>query len=157
MALPLLASPADLGALLGQTLADDDARARALLGRASTLVRTYTRQSWTTPVGTLPDDLPDAVREVTLSVAERAWRNPTGLRETAQAVGFSYSSGPAWSSDSGFYLSATDRMMLADYVAAPEGTATGLAVLATTKADRDPVGVWLPTAPGNPGDGIPWE
>lgn len=158
--LPPLADPAALGVLVGKDLADD-ARARALIARASTLVRSYTRRSWTVPASdppTVVDDLPDAVHDVALAVAERAYRNPTGDRTSVQAIGFGMTQGPASGVDAGIYLSRTDRDLLAPYVHAPTaGAVPGLATIATTKDDASDGTVWLPTAPQPSGGLIPWE
>lgn len=109
MALPPLATLEELAAEV-----DDDAvltsrRAPRLLARASALVRSFTGQTWVDENGDLVDDVPDAVVEVVLAAAARAWRNPSGVVQDT--------TGPftvRWSERSaeGIFLTDDERLML---------------------------------------------
>lgn len=134
-----LAGVSDLGDWLSETIAEDSAeakRAALCLRLASALVRKETGRTWLQADGALVDPLPDDVHLVTLYCAGRVYDN----REAQTTGGLDdYSEG--WKVDeSGAYLTASERNMLADYRnSRPFG---GLGSVATT---RDPD---APTVPG---------
>jgi hypothetical protein len=123
MTSPRLASTDALGVRLGVTLAGTDlARAGAVLDDASALIRWIATNAAEadTPgaAGWLTDDdppvldtanLPDIVVTVCLSVAERAWRNPDGLR--SESLG-SYAVTYAGSDLAGVFLTANERALI---------------------------------------------
>lgn len=112
MALPPLANVPALGAWVGEDIPADDARAEAVLSAASTLVRSYTGQTWVDEDGDL-QDVPDAAAAVTVQVAARLWRNPNGFL-TERVDDYSYQL-PERVAD-GLYLTQAEKDMLADLV-----------------------------------------
>lgn len=139
----------DLAAWTGATIADDDARATAVLKAASVLVRTYVGSDVAEEWGTVPDD----VATVVVQVAARVWFNPQGV--IADAID-DYSRRWEESPEAGVYLSPSERDMLSPYrTSAPKGVWT----LGTTRDDLytdeylDVVGQPNEPMPFLPGDG----
>jgi len=147
-----LAGVPALGDWLNETIAEDTAdakRALLCLRLASALVRDETGRSFLTADGALVDPVPDSVELVTLYCAGRVYDN----RE-AQTTGGVDDATEGWKVDeSGAYLTASERRMLARYRAS--GSGGGLGSVATTR-DAAPVdpGGRVPTP--TPGVEIPW-
>lgn len=113
-----------LGAWVGETLADEDPRATALLRAASYLVASEVG----TDVAEAWDEIPGEVASVVTQVAARVWFNPQGL------VGDSIDDYTRrWDSpESGVYLTQMERDILSRYrVKGPRGLWT----LGTTRGD----------------------
>lgn len=150
MALPSLAAVSDLAAWVGQAIPDADPRAGAVLSHASTKVRSFTGQTWVDDTNTLTD-VPDAVAQVVVRVASRAWLNPEGLDSVTLDDGTK-----RWGSLRGLVLTDEDRDDLSEFV--PIGGRTqGFGVIATTRGD-DPAfsTLYVPTAPEPSGEPFPW-
>jgi hypothetical protein len=139
MALPL-ATIADLEVRLGEPIGSlegtDLARAQAALSDASTLVRLECGASWADPT-----EVPEGVWLVTVGVALRVYRNPSGLR--SETVG-DYS----WSTDPAGTLTADERALLKAAMASAggAGVSSGALSLRTRSAYAEPVleSDWLP-------------
>lgn len=142
MALPALATVAELANWLGQTIADDDARAQAVLAAASTLVRGRAHENWVDAEGDLETEIPDGIGQVVVMVAARIWGNPTSASDLT--------TGPfkaAWTH--GFELTDAE----ADMVDAAIGATThgGIGVLQTTRGDLETSPVLICADEGLPG------
>ncbi|WP_329520512.1 hypothetical protein [Spirillospora sp. NBC_01491] len=112
MALPLLATPAELADEVDDASVADSPRAVRLLSRASALVRAYTGRTFTDDNGDLVEPVPDAVHEVVLAAAARAWRNPQGyVQDTTGPFTVRWSERTA----DGVYLTGDERMMLGSW------------------------------------------
>jgi hypothetical protein len=132
--LPPLASVKELGDFIGEPLdgQGEERRALAVLGYASTLVRSETGRDWTDQDGQL-SALPDAVAQVAVAVAARAYLNP----EAEYNAGIDdYTSGRKVD-EAGIYLTATERRML-DAVGASDSRKT--AGLGTVRVERGDLG-----------------
>ena len=108
MALPPLVRIADLSALSGAPIANDDPRAGAVLARVSALVRSYTGQTWVDENDDLAD-VPDDVQSVVLAVAERVWRNPAGAIQITKGP---FTTRLAEAAGEGLYLTETEKSIL---------------------------------------------
>lgn len=134
MALPSLASVSDLADWLGETIAEGDKRAAAVLQAASTLVRAYTGKDWlsSTDSSQLVDPIPDAVHTVTLAVAGRAWLRPGDFESTTETAGPFGETKRYVGDGSSLYLTKTEKLMLrVDSVT----TTRGIGVLSTTRGE----------------------
>ena len=143
------AEPADLAAWTGATIAEDDARALAVLKAASVLVRTYVgadaAEAWI--------EVPDDVETVVVQVASRVWFNPQGvIADTIDDYSRRWEDAP----EAGVYLSKSEQDMLSPYrTSAPKGVWT----LGTTRDDLytdqyiDVIGQPNEPMPFLPGDG----
>lgn len=138
-----LADVAALAARAGEQIAHDDAHALAVLGMASSLVRSYVGKTWESEL------VPDAAAQVTADVAFRAWSNPEGLIADAIDDG-----SRRWSERAaeGFYLTAANRTMLDSL----RSTRRGLWTLGTTRGDDVLDTIYVPTGPAPSGDPIPF-
>ena len=148
MALPPLATVSDLAAWLGRTIPDGDARAGAVLAHASTRIRQYVGLTWVDAAGEL-ETVPDAVAEVTVRVAARAYRNPEDLDSVTLDDGTK-----RWGSVRGLALTEGDREDLAPYRVGPG--ASGLGVLSTYREDPADSTLYVPTAPEPAGYPFPF-
>lgn len=146
--LPPLAAVSDLAKWTGQTIAEADPRAGAVLSHASNRVRVYTRMTWVTEGGELTD-VPDIVRDVVVRVAARAFRNPEDLDSVTLDDGTK-----RWGSVRGLVLTDEDREDLAEFrmVAPP----SGFGVVGTTRGDDFLSTIYVPTAPAPSGYPFPW-
>jgi hypothetical protein len=82
--LPPLASPEDLEARLGVTLAGADlSRAAAALDDASALIRQEAGEDWVDEAQEELLGVPDVVTAICLAAASRAFRNPDGATQTS--------------------------------------------------------------------------
>lgn len=122
---PPLAEVSDLAAWVGQDIPDSDPRAGAVLSAASTLVRAEAdpdvAAEWAMTTA------PDEVSMVVVQVAARVWLNPTGM--VAESVD-DYTA--RWAeSESGVYLTKTERDVLSKY----RTKAKGVWTLGTTRGD----------------------
>lgn len=108
MALPPLATVADLEARLGHPITDpaEQARANALLADASALVRFAAGQTWVDENDNLTV-VPDLAVTVTCQAALRGWYNPANI-ESAQLGAVSVRYGNAW-------LTAQETAQLAEF------------------------------------------
>lgn len=136
MALPPLATVADLEARLGRSVTDPDevARADAALADASTLARLEGRQDWWTAEGGLT--VPAAVVTVVLTAAKREVTNPDQV--ISDTVG-PFTRRRADGTTTGVYLTEGEKAIVRRYRA----TSPGLWTQPTT---RRPVGddtVWF--------------
>lgn len=111
MALPPLASTDDLEQYSGMSV--DPGRATAILAAASTLVRAYTSRTWVGADGEWETGVSevhqDIVKTVTLTVADRVYRNPTGASQ--EAVGPFSRSVAAWAAF-GMFLTDEEKELL---------------------------------------------
>ena len=150
MALPPLATVNDLSAWIGRSLTDtgETMRAEAVLSHASTRVRTYVGQSWVDESGEL-GDVPDVVRDVTVRVAARAFRNPEDLDSVTLDDGTK-----RWGAVRGLALTDEDREDLAAFL--DKTLPAGLGVLSTTRDDPAGSTLYVPTAPEPSGYPFPW-
>ncbi len=143
MALPPLVAVTELANWLGETIATTDARAAAVVNAASSLVRAYTAQDWldeTDP--TRLGVVPDAVHDVTLAVAGRAWQRSGDVESTSETAG-PFGETKRYVGDGGaLYLTKTDKLMLNAHRAS---TAGGIGVLSTTRAESSDT-VYYPVA-----------
>lgn len=140
-----LATPSDLAAFVEETISDEDARALSVLGMASALVAAYVARDYTEH-----EDVPEAVKGVTVDVASRVWMNPGGLtRDGVADVQHGYGE----RAHERFYLTPANRMVL-DRVRQPRRS--GLYTITTTRDDRLDARGFVPTAPGSPGQGMPF-
>jgi hypothetical protein len=119
------ADVAALAAWVGQTLANDDARALAVLSAASSIIEAEVGSDVVEEWETIPGD----VVAVTVQVAARVWWNPQGL--VADAID-DYSRRWENAGESGIYLTAGERDLLSKYrTSGPKGLWT----LGTTRGD----------------------
>jgi hypothetical protein len=126
MALPTLASVAELASWLNVPIQDGDARAVLVLESASGLARSAAGQTWVDGNQNL-DGVPDGVRAIVLTAAARAWHNPTGASQS--------STGPFQASyPSGVHLTDDERDALASYRTSAAG---GLWTISTTRGDME--------------------
>lgn len=107
MALPPLATVADMEARIGRAIEGDEnvARANALLADASALVRFEANRTWVDAETGELVGVPDYVVTLTVNAALRGWYNPAGI-ESAQLGAVSVRYGSAW-------LTNTERENLA--------------------------------------------
>ena len=140
----------DLSAWIGRSLIEtgDASRAGAVLSHASTRVRTYVGQSWVDESGEL-GDVPDVVRDVTVRVAARAFRNPEDLDSVTLDDGTK-----RWGAVRGLALTDEDREDLAQFLS--KTLPSGLGVLSTVRDDRADSTLYVPTAPEPSGYPFPW-
>lgn len=149
MTLPPLAEVSDLAAWVGREIPDADPRAGAVLSHASTRVRTYVRLSWVDEGGVLTE-VPDAVRDVVVRVAARAWRNPEDLDSVTLDDGTK-----RWGSVRGLVLTDEDREDLAEF--RKDGLPSGIGTVGTYRGDsgyQDTI--YVPTGPPPAGYPFPW-
>lgn len=138
MALPPLATVADLEAWIGESILDDaTTRAEGVLGAASTLVRSHTGRSWVDAEGALEvfdehhDDIWDALQTVTVQCAGRVWRNPDG---SLQPTTGPHSDRYLELLGEGLVLTPTEKSLLGTALGyATGGTQAGLWALSTTR------------------------
>ncbi len=144
-AMPLV-SVADLSDWVGEPIEDDQDQRRAgrVLTYAQTLVLTYLNRE-TVPAG---EELPPAVSNVILQVAARGYTNPMSYANERLD---DWGAGGAPVEEMGMYLTATEKRLLAPYVAGVNRT--GLGVVGTYRGDSGMPGGWVPTEDGAP---IPW-
>jgi hypothetical protein len=159
VALPSLVTVEELASWLGEAIAEDDARATAVLRGASALVRSETGRAWLTAAdpAALDTDTP-AIDEDALEVAQlvvkqaagRLWRNPAGLiQETTGPFSARYAEEAAL----GLYLTESEKGMLAGYGSG--SASTGLWALRTSRSvsgasDIDTEFVDVDPAPADP-------
>lgn len=143
-AMPLV-SVADLSDWVGEPIEDDQdqRRARRVLTYAETLVLTYLNRE-TVPAG---EELPPAVSNVILQVAARGYTNPMSYANERLD---DWGAGGAPVEEMGMYLTATEKRLLAPYVAGVNRS--GLGVVGTFR-DGPEIGGWVPAEDGAP---IPW-
>lgn len=151
MAIPALASVQELADWIGAPIdADtpDYRRAEQCLRIASALVRTETGKTWLDESGVLADPVDENAVMVTLYCAGRVFDNREGMtREGVDDYSGSYRV-----DESGAYLTATERRMLA-HLSAPAFGALG--TISTTRGDCLPDSTgWVPT--GTPNALFPW-
>jgi hypothetical protein len=126
MATAPFATPVDLAAWVGQSIASNDARALAVLAAASSVITAEVGSDVVEEWETVPDD----VAAVTVQVAARVWFNPQGL--VADAID-DYSRRWENGGESGVYLTAGERDLLSKYrTSGPKGLWT----LGTTRGDE---------------------
>lgn len=148
MALPPLASEADLAAWVGQADALSDPRAGAVLSAASSLVRAHTGQSWPDPEVSTP--VPDVVQAVVVQVAGRVWSNPDGLTSVTLDDGTR-----RWQPGStGLMLTDAEKELLAEF--SESGRPSGLGVISTTRGEPGGATIYVPTGPPPSGPPFPW-
>lgn len=104
----------DLATWLGQTIADDDARALLVVDSANGLVLDATPGS-----STWGGTWPSVASTVALGAAARAWVNPTGAQRQAQSTG-PFSDDRSWAEASGILLTDDEKDTLAG-LAPPAG------------------------------------
>lgn len=150
MALPSLATVSDLAAWVGRDIPESDPRAGAVLSHASTRVRTFARQTWTDDADALTD-VPDIVRDVTVRVAARAWRNPEDLDSVTLDDGTK-----RWGSVRGLVLTDEDREDLREYLPGNGTALSGFGVIATNRGEPVNGTLYVPTAPEPSGEPFPW-
>lgn len=137
-----LATPAELGAFVEESIEPDDARALSVLRIASNLVRAYL--GWAEdPEGALPE----AAVDVTVDVAARVWMNPAGLESDAIDDAQRRFGTQAHER---FYLTQANKLMLS-----PLRTRTGGLYTISVRDDRAADTIYVPTAPP-PGPMFPW-
>lgn len=157
MALPPLASVADLANLLHTPLTApaDDARAASLLVASSSLVRAESGSPWVDSNGDLVWDettdsrlllVQEVLTSVALAAAARAWNNPDGGTSRTETLG-PYTETVRYSEDAaGVYLTDDEQRAIARAVAAYRGSGSpGLWTLATTREDVETDTVFLAT------------
>ena len=143
-----IATAADLGAFVGEDIADGNARAEMLLRMASNLVRSHTGTAWGESDNAA---VPEAVSDVVIDVAARMWFNPEGL--IGDGVD-DYRRQWSESAADGMYLTAANRAMLAPHV---KSKSTGLRTIATERGDLGTSGtIYVPTGPPPSGYPFPW-
>jgi hypothetical protein len=141
MRLPPLAGLEDLADWVSEDLNVGDAegrRANRCIAYASTLVRAETGSDWVDSDGQLLTRIPDAVIEVTVAAAGRAFLNPEGL--TGENIDDHQQYRKV--DEAGIYLTATEKAMLAAAVSGNTRRTVGLSTLGTYRGDlprRSPV------------------
>lgn len=149
MALPALADIDALVAWTGDTIADDDPRALAVLARASALVRSECGRTWVDD-GNALEAVPEPIEGVVVQVAARVWRNPEGA---IQDVAGPFSARFSESVADGLYLTETERKICAQH----RQSASGLWVMPTTRLHGvDDGTTWTPTTSDPDGPQFPW-
>lgn len=131
-----LASLDELETWLGSTIDGfDAARAEAVLGAASSLIRSAAGVTWAdTPV-------PDEVHTVALTVAARVYRNPDAASQMSDTTGpFTRYRGFNNPDQVGLYLTGQERAIIARY----RPQARGLWTLRTTRDDPVASTGWVP-------------
>lgn len=145
-----LATVGELADWLGESITESSVegkRAVMCLRAASALVRKESGRTWLTDTGELVAPLPEDVKMVTLYCASRVFDN-----RNAQTRGGVDDWTEAWKVDeSGAYLTASERKMLAPFRSANVG---GLGVVATTRRETPVVDGWVPT--DTPDVFFPW-
>lgn len=119
------AEVSDLATWTGEAIADDDARATAVLRAASVLIRNFigsdVAETWT--------DIPDDVSTVAVQVAARVWANPNcAVSQTTGPFTIRYGD----EADAGLSLTASERDLLSPY----RTKVTGLWTLGVTRDDE---------------------
>lgn len=145
MALSPLVGVTDLAEWVGQDIPVSDARAAAVLSRASALVRSEAGQAWDDP-----DTVPDDVKTIVVQAAARVWLNPSAaIQRTAGAFSERLSERAA----DGLYLTEAEQGILRRY----RVTRTGLWTQGVTRNEGafDST-VYVPTAPPPSGQPFPW-
>jgi hypothetical protein len=132
---PLVDTP-ELGHWLAEDLAGSEERAQLVVQAASTRVRAETGRTWIDEDTDELDDIPDPVRIVTLMLAERLWRLPTGVSQ--ESVG-SYQVSYYMQAARGLVLTADERAMLGPSTLGP---VQGLWTLGTTRGELETPPVW---------------
>lgn len=151
MALPPLAQVSDLAAWVGREIPADDPRAGAVLSHASTRVRAYVRPTaWVDTNGALTE-VPDIVRDVTVRVAARAWRNPEDLDSITLDDGTK-----RWGSVRGLVLTDEDREDL-DEFRTGSALPVGIGTVSTYRGDLALTDtIYVPTGPPPSGHPFPF-
>lgn len=144
-----LATVDDLADWIGETIVDSSVegrRAAMCLRLASALVRSESGRTWLADTGQL-EEVPEAAKMVTLYCASRVYDN-----RNAQIQGGLDDYNEGWKvEESGAYLTASERRMLAPLRASTSG---GLGVVSTTRREVEPVSGWVPT--DTPNVFFPW-
>lgn len=141
MSPPSLVDLTDFEVWLRTTFTEEqETWAQAVLEAASTKVRSFTGQTWTTD-DELDADIPETVTTVVKLVARRAWDNPTGVVQTT--------TGPFSKSYAGdvaqiVYLTASDEEMLRSE---PVVNRPALFTQSTTRGDLETRSVLDPPFP----------
>lgn len=137
MALPALASTDDLEEYSG--LSVDETRAEAILAAASTLVRSYTGRTWVGADSAWEDDVTelqqDLVQMVVVGVADRVYRNPTGV--TQETSGPFSRSVAAWAT-SGMFLTDEEKELL------PVASSSGVSGLSSIRVEAPRLAAGVP-------------
>ncbi len=133
MALPVLATVAELADWIGEPITEpsDAKRAQGVLRLASALVRNATGgKTWAEGEQLLPD-IPDDLGLVTLACAARGYTNP----EAATTEGIDDGQLGRVVEEAGLYLTESEKRLLEPYSAKPF---RGLSTVATTRGESAP-------------------
>ena len=106
------ASVSDLAEWLGEDIQPDSTdwkRAERILAYASNKIRSYTGRVWNNTDGTLPDDLPPILADITVSCASRYYLNPTGETQWSKQIDDAMDGGSRKVDESGLYLTASEK------------------------------------------------
>lgn len=145
-----LATVEELADWLGEAIIADSVeakRAAMCLRAASALVRKESGRTWLAEDGGLVNPLPEDVKMVTLYCASRVFDN-----RNAQTRGGVDDYTEGWKVDeSGAYLTASERRMLAPFRQAAAG---GLGTVSTTRREAPVTSGWVPTP--TPDVFFPW-
>lgn len=127
----------DLADWLGESITDpvEVKRAEFVLSVASTLVRTETGREWVDSSGSLVSPLPDALKQVTVMAAARAYLNPDGIEDVSEGLDDYTVRERRRVQDAGVYLTSAERMMLAGL---DRPRFRGLGTVSTTRGDYGP-------------------
>jgi hypothetical protein len=139
-----LASLSALEVWLGAPLCGPDvARAEAVLGAVSSLIRSVAGVTWET------DPVPDDVHTVTLEVAARVYRNPSAAAQVSNTTG-PFTESKSYSTTPGLYLTAAEKAIVGRY----RPTTHGLWSMPTRRDDPVVDTYWVPVSGSdNP---FPW-
>ena len=120
-----------LGVDEGSVSTADTNRAQGYIDAASARVRSEARQTWLNEAGDALEGVPDEIPGIVLQVAERKWRNPSGVvHETAGPFSARHSEDIA----SGIYLTEDEAERLKAYRPSQTG---GLYTIRTTRGDLE--------------------
>lgn len=132
-ALPAFAEPEDLADWLGIEFTEDESgRVAMVLRMASSRIRSYVGKTFVDDEGNLADPLPEALTLTAITVAGRAWDNPTGeLQATAGATTVIHGQG----GDS-LDLTDSEKDMLNDPEIVGTTAVLGIGTITTTRGDN---------------------
>ena len=122
-----LATVADLGAWLNETLTTD-ARAAAVLDHASSLVRIAAGVTWLEPAV-----VPDGIPQLVVRVAARMWQNPSGLK--------SATTGPFSGTFGGMELTVSERAEIQRIL--NPGSLRGIGTISTTRGPIETPSIYV--------------
>lgn len=132
------ASVADMAEWIGEDIEQDSTdwkRASRYLAYASNKIRSYTGRRWNETDGSLPDDLPPILQDITVSCASRYYLNPTGETQWSKQIDDAMDGGSRKVDESGLYLTASEKAELDRLVTDANRVVAGIATIGSVRGD----------------------